>query len=147
MSRGDPLPPLGVLIDALYHGVNRRIAERLEAEGFANIRAAHGKVFEHLESGRSVSELAERAQITKQGMAELVQHLERHGYVARAPDPADGRATVVRLTPRGRRAVAAAERILDEIYAEWGRIIGADRLAQLHRSLGKLVGSEATTPR
>ena len=38
----------------------------------------------------------ERAQITKQSMAELVLHLERLGYVERVPDPSDRRAKLVR---------------------------------------------------
>ena len=49
-----------------------------------------------------MSELAARAQITKQSMAELVAHLEQYGYVERIPDPADGRAKLVRATIRGR---------------------------------------------
>ena len=45
-----------------------------------------------------MSVLAERAAITKQSMAELVAHLERHGYVERVPDPTDRRAKLVRST-------------------------------------------------
>ena len=45
-----------------------------------------------------MSELARRAQITKQSMSELVAHLERHGYVERVPDPDDRRAKLVRAT-------------------------------------------------
>ena len=39
--------------------------------------------------------------ITKQSMARLVAHLERHGYVRRVPDPSDRRAKLVRATARG----------------------------------------------
>ena len=39
--------------------------------------------------GNPRERLARRAQITKQSMAELVAHLERHGSVERVPDPAD----------------------------------------------------------
>ena len=60
------------------------------------------------DAGTRVSVLAERAQITKQSMAELVAHLERHGYVERVPDPADGRAKLVRATDRGRAVFAVA---------------------------------------
>jgi DNA-binding MarR family transcriptional regulator len=35
----------------------------------------------------TVSLLAERAQMTKQAMAELVRHLETHGYVVRGTRP------------------------------------------------------------
>lgn len=53
-------------------------------------------MFQYLDdAGTTVSVLAERAQITKQSMAELVRHLEVHGYVERVPDPKDGRAKLV----------------------------------------------------
>ena len=42
------------------------------------------------DTGTTVSLLAERARMTKQAMAELVRHLEAHGYVRRVPDPTDG---------------------------------------------------------
>lgn len=51
--------------------------------------------------GTRVSVLAERAQITKRSMAELVVHLERHGCVERVPNPDHRRAKLVRATRRG----------------------------------------------
>ena len=39
-----------------------------------------------------MSELAERAHLTKQSMAYLVEALAQSGYVTIAPDPEDGRA-------------------------------------------------------
>ena len=79
--------------------LHRRFAER----GHPEVRPPHGNVFQFLDdAGESrVSVLAERAQITKQSMAELVAHLERHGYVERVPDPSDRRAKLVRATERG----------------------------------------------
>jgi DNA-binding MarR family transcriptional regulator len=62
-------------------------------------------------------------------------HLERHGYLLRVPDSADGRARVIRLTSRGRR-------LEQTIYAEAGAaglriagILGPQRFAHLHSSL------------
>ena len=80
---------------------------RLAALGHPEVRAAHGAVFEFLDdAGTRVSVLADRARMTKQSMTELVAHLERHGYVERVPDPADGRAKLVRATARGREVYA-----------------------------------------
>jgi DNA-binding MarR family transcriptional regulator len=84
------------------------------------------------------SELADRLQITRQSVNDLLGHLQHHGYLTREPDPADGRARVVRLTPRGRRlqatihgqARAAEQRIVDAL--------GATRFAQLQRALEDL---------
>lgn len=45
------------------------------------------------------------------GMTRLVADLESRGLVARSPDPDDGRAHRVRLTPEGSDAVAEARRV------------------------------------
>jgi DNA-binding MarR family transcriptional regulator len=142
--------PVGILIDTLYYHVNETITERLRQVGFGEIRPTHGKVFENLAEGRRVSELAQRAQVTKQSMAELVEYLERHEYVARVPDATDRRARIVRLTPRGVAAVAAAEAILEELYEEWRQLLGADRYDTLQQLLQELAakswrGSEQST--
>ena len=71
---------------------NARIAERFSERGHPELRPPHGNVFQFLDgSGTRVSTLAKRAAITKQSMAELVAHLERHSYVKRVADPADRR--------------------------------------------------------
>jgi DNA-binding MarR family transcriptional regulator len=63
-------------------------------------------VFQFLDDARThVGTLARRAQMTKQSMAELVAHLERHGFVERIPDPADRRAKLVRVTGKGRATI------------------------------------------
>ena len=83
--------------------MDRRLMERLVARGHPEVRSAHGNVFQYLDDeGTRVSLLAERAQVSKQAMAQLVAHLEAHGYVERVADPADGRAKLVRATGRGR---------------------------------------------
>ena len=85
-----------------------------------------------------MSELAERAQVTKQSMAELVAHLERHGYVERVPDPADGRAKLVRATARGQQVYAIARRFVAATEADWARRIGKERIRELREILEEL---------
>ena len=53
--------------------------------------------------GSRLTELAERARMTKQSVGEVATDLEQRGYVERVPDPADGRAKIIRLTERGAR--------------------------------------------
>jgi DNA-binding MarR family transcriptional regulator len=51
-------------------------------------------------------------------MTRLVQGLEADGFVERAPDPSDRRATVLRATRRGRTALEKARaRRIDEFEA------------------------------
>ncbi len=65
----------------------------------------------------------------------MVGYLEERSYVERVPDPTDGRATLVRLTPLGERAVEIADGLIVEIEEGWSKVVGAQRFAQLHSSV------------
>jgi DNA-binding MarR family transcriptional regulator len=54
-----------------------------------------------------VTELAEREQLTQPGMTTLINRLEDAGLAVREPDPADGRAVRVTITPAGAERVRA----------------------------------------
>jgi DNA-binding MarR family transcriptional regulator len=54
---------------------------------------------------RSIGALARAEQVRVPTMSRLVATLERDGLAARAADPQDGRASIVRATFRGRRVL------------------------------------------
>ena len=96
------IPMLGALMRAPLQALSSRVAADLVAAGFDELRPAQLVVFQHLNAGGSrVTDLAARAQMTKQSMGALVDDLERWGYVERVPDPNDRRARIVRRTSRG----------------------------------------------
>jgi DNA-binding MarR family transcriptional regulator len=137
-ARRDPRN-LGLLLREPYRigldELHRQIAQR----GHPEVRAPHGNVFGFLDDeGTQVSELARRAQITKQSMAELVAHLEHHGYVERVPDPKDRRAKLVRPTDRGREVYAVAREVIGEIERAWTARLGATKMRQLRELLQEL---------
>lgn len=135
----DPVENLGILLREPFRIASERLHDRLAERGHPDVRAPHGNVFQFLDTeGTRVSDLAQRAQITKQSMAELVAHLERHGYVERVPDPKDGRAKLVRSTPRGEEVYAIAREFVAETDAEWTRALGARRMRDLRRLLQDL---------
>jgi DNA-binding MarR family transcriptional regulator len=84
----------------------------------AQISAAHVHITRHLElQGSRLTDLAQRAGMTKQAMGDLVDQCAAWGLVTREPDPRDARARLVRFTPTGlawlqafKEAVAQAER-------------------------------------
>jgi len=116
-----------------------RLHEGLRAVGYGNVRPAHYAVFRHLgPEGSRVTELAGAAGMTKQSMGELVDYLERRGYVERRPDPRDGRAKIVAPTEAGRRGIAAAAGRLAEIEADLRERMGKERLEELADSLEEL---------
>jgi DNA-binding MarR family transcriptional regulator len=130
---------LAVLLREPYRIGSQRLVERFAERGHPEIRAPHGSVFPFLDDdGTRVSVLAERAQITKQSMAELVAHLERHGYVERVADPTDRRAKLVRATARGRELYAIAREFVAELEARWTRRMGARKMRELRTLLEEL---------
>ncbi len=123
-----------------YQAFIGRLLADLAAAGYGDITPAHATVFQHLPAeGARVTELAQRAQLTKQYVGRLVAELEALGYLERAADPADRRARLVRLSRRGWAVTQAAERIIAEIEAEWARRIGAAEHAELRRHLVELI--------
>jgi MarR family transcriptional regulator, temperature-dependent positive regulator of motility len=118
--------------DELLHG-------GLEMAGYGDVRPAHFAVFRHLDPGGSrVTELAEAARMTKQSMGELVDHLERCGYVERRPDPHDRRAKIVVFTETGRRGIGVATELVAKMEADLTECMGEGRLEELAGSLEEL---------
>jgi DNA-binding MarR family transcriptional regulator len=130
---------LAILLREPFRVGSALLHQRFAERGHAQVRPPHGNVFPFLDdAGTRVSVLAERAQITKQSMAELVAHLERHGYVERIPDPADRRAKLVRATARGEELYAIAREFVAEIDAEWTHRLGKAKMRHLKELLEEL---------
>ncbi len=140
VTRGRPRPDnLALLMREIVVAVNDRVLDRLAERGHGAVRPVHAAVFQYLDDdGTTVSVLAERAQMTKQAMAELVAHLEAHGYVIRTPDPADRRAKLVRPTERGREVVDIAQELVPEMEQWVGSLLGEDRARALREDLETL---------
>ena len=61
-----------------------------------------------------MGELAATEKVQPPSMTRIVNGLEQRGYVARRPDPRDGRQCLVTLTPAGREVILANRRRRDE---------------------------------
>jgi DNA-binding MarR family transcriptional regulator len=116
-----------------------RIQDAVRAAGYDDFSPAMARIGSQIaEDGSRVTELAERARITKQSASVLVEQLERAGYVERVPDPADARAKRVVLAARGRAVQQVARREERVIEREWARHLGRDRMRQLREALADL---------
>jgi DNA-binding MarR family transcriptional regulator len=119
--------------------MTERLHRRLAEAGHGGVRSAHGAVLQYLDdAGTRVGALAERAAMTKQSMAELVAHLEAHGYVERVPGPEDGRARLVRAAARDRDVYAIARGLVGEIDAELDARLGPVKVRRLRALLVEL---------
>ncbi|UYM03587.1 MarR family winged helix-turn-helix transcriptional regulator [Solicola gregarius] len=88
----------------------------------------------------TMSDIAERAMVTRSGATRLVERLERNGWVRREVDATNRRATYAMLTDEGVRAVRksshAVTRARKDLFDE--RLSDRD-LSDLRRVLGKLL--------
>ena len=136
---------VGLLLFLPYRALETRVFAGLAAAGFDDLTPAQARVFQRIAPGGSrLTDLAAQTGITKQSVGFLVDQLERAGYVERVPDPADGRARLVRVAERGARSVEASRGIVAQVEAEWTAHLGARRMAQLRRILTDL--REITDP-
>ncbi len=132
-------PNIAELLHSPFQSLVDELHERLAEAGYPDIRPAHGNVFGYMrKEGSRLTELAERAQLTKQTIGYLVDYLEERGYVERGPDPDDKRAKIIRLTAEGRELIGVAREIIGRIETRWGELLGEDRLEQLRELLKEL---------
>jgi DNA-binding MarR family transcriptional regulator len=130
---------LAILLREPLRALNEALIARLAEHGHAEIRVPHGNVFQYLDDdGTTVSVLAERAHLTKQAMAQLVAHLEEHGYVERVPDPGDRRAKLVRATARGREVYAIVRGFIADTDARLDAALGPAKVQRLRALLEEL---------
>src|SRR3954464_9088334 len=110
MSRGyadrSVVPVLiGALLRVPSNAIHQRLIAELNQAGFDGLTLPHMAVLQYPgPDGCRPIELAERAGMSKQAMNQLLQSLERMGYVSRGPAEGRGRATIVHLTERGAAA-------------------------------------------
>ncbi len=98
------------------------------------------QLVEHLDvlGTRRVGQLAKEFDVSQPTISDALSNLEGKGIIARTPDPADGRATVVSLAPTG---VEMANRIDDELVGliEGVRLVGdADQATTLFGLLSEI---------
>lgn len=133
------MPNLGVLLFIPYRAMETRVLADLTAAGYDDVSLPQARLFQRIGSeGTRLTSLAEQAQVTKQAAGFLVDQLERRGYVERVPDPADGRARLIRIAPRGAQAVEVSRRSVEAVEAEWVEHLGPERVAALGEILTDL---------
>ena len=119
--------------------IRAHMLERVRAAGYDDIAPAHFNILQHpTPEGLRPSEIAARAQMTKQAANRLIRHLEHHGYIKLEPDPADQRARVVRLTKRGRALISEIRGAVEEVEAEGEERLGRKRFDSLRSILTDL---------
>ncbi len=130
---------IGALLTIPTQVIGRRVAAAIIERGFADYRPTYQPVFQWCRpEGSRLTELADRAGVTKQSMGEIIDVLEQRGYVERVPDPTDGRAILIRRTPRGWEINRVAREVVEQIQQEWAQALGDERFRLLLETLRQL---------
>jgi DNA-binding MarR family transcriptional regulator len=136
---------VGVLMFIAARAAENRILQAVQQAGYHDITVAQARIAARIgPNGTRLGELAEQAQVAKQTATALVDRLERAGYVQRTVDPADARARLVRIGPRGAEIIPIARAEEAKIEAEWTEHLGQRRMRQLREALNLL--REITDP-
>ena len=122
--------------------------ERLQQRGHPGLRTGHIPVFAGLNpdspGGTRITDLANRAGMTRQMMGRLVRELETLGYLATAADPDDLRAVVVTMTERGNAIRAEAADVIAELEADYSILLKDPDLATLKNALLTIIETSPT---
>jgi DNA-binding MarR family transcriptional regulator len=112
-----PAGDIGFLLAKASARYNEILTARFADAGYPEVRASYGSVLVPLfeQDGRRLGELAAASRLSKQTMTGLVAACESDGLVERERDSSDGRAFVVRLSPRGKRFKRTAQRELGRL--------------------------------
>ena len=116
---------LAILVTGAARVVADRLGEAVAKAGIDDMKPQFGYVIRALaERERTLTELAELLDVTKQAAIKVVDEMETRGFLSREADPDDRRAKVLRLTEKGlrvrRAALAASRRMERELRAEVG---------------------------
>jgi DNA-binding MarR family transcriptional regulator len=102
------------------------------------LQSAHAKVLVHMDiHGSRLTDLAERAGISKQAMGKIIDELEKLGYVSRDTHE-DGRAKVIQFTRKGLKLLKDSGDIVDDVWQQYARVFGEKRLVKFRDELDEL---------
>ena len=117
--------------------------EHLLAEAGSELRPSHHRVIGHVPpEGITVTELAERVGMTKQGIGQFVQQLTDSGHLRTTAHPQDKRLRIIRRTSKGDASVRQLAAVLAKLEESWAERVGPARYRQFRDVLNQL--AEAT---
>lgn len=126
------------------HFISRELEKLLMQKsidkGYEGLKLNWDMVFLNIGMNKGIRlvELAEINHMTKQAMSQLVNEIEKHGYLVKAPDPTDGRAKQVMFSEKGRQLVDDSIESMDKIEYHYEMLIGQEKLGQLKDLLAEL---------
>ena len=106
---------------------------RINFEPYVAIAASGG--------GARLSDIADMLGISRQAANQTANQIEKAGYLRREADPSDGRAKLLRITPRGEAMIRQGSAEFARLEQSFGDILGKAELAELTASAHQLASA------
>jgi|SRR3954452_23711691 DNA-binding MarR family transcriptional regulator len=131
-TRGQPVP-------ALMGELMRQIRDTFATEDWHGLRQSHFRLMSQVPpQGISVTALADRIGMTKQGCGQFVQQLVESGHLETGTDREDRRVRRVCRTERGNQTMQEVLERIRLIERGWARRVGRDRYTQFRAVLEEI---------
>ena len=136
----------GRLLYEGYELYNATLLKILNPAGFPGVRNTHFNLLRQLDAeGTRMSDLAKRANLTKPAITGLVRACLELDLVTVEQSSDDGRARMVRFSPRGLQLMRQIRRIQIIIERDLADRLGEDAYAQFRSALLTLANLRDTT--
>ncbi len=120
--------------------INLEIVNGLHLHGFVELSSTHTALLSNLDlDGSNLTDIAQRAGMTKQAMGRLADELIDLNYIMRSRSEADKRAIKLSFTPAGIKLMNQSFIIMQEIETRCVTRLGEDRFNNLLGSLNEIV--------
>lgn len=130
-------PHVLALLDHAFRGAKKVLEAAVPP--IPGLRPSHYRLLDYTPAdGIRLTDLAHRANMTKQALGEFVATLETAGLLHVAADPNDGRARLVTLTPEGERVRDHIHRTIGAIEQDLQRRVGTQKWAIFREVLTEL---------
>lgn len=120
--------------------INTAIVEGLHQRGYKELRSTHTALLSNLDiEGSNLTNIAQRAGMTKQAMGRLADELIKFNYIVRIKDDTDKRALKLMFTPEGLNLMKQSFIVISKIEQRCSTRIGEEQFNMLLNSLEKIV--------
>ena len=137
----------GRLLFGCFKHWETAVLSHLHESGWSQLRRTHFHILRHLDvEGTCMSDLAERANVTKAAVTSLVRTCEALGLVMVMSGAADRRARLVRYTPKGLELMELFRAALLALEDDVRRRLGTQAYMEFRAALLALSGLTELVP-
>jgi len=131
---------LGRMLLKLERKFTRLVLDKLAQDGLDDITLRHFVVIPFIdEKGIRAVEIARQVGISKQAVSKLVDELLQKGYVSLKADPADGRASLVYMSPKGNDFLRRAIEYTKQVETSWQAVVGKQEFKVMKKAMSTLL--------